>query len=222
MEELTALLESKEGGNDLIDKLIGLLDRQTDHKISPNVLLGILGLFNVLTIMSVVREAPHSGIRQVTGPGGSNGNPQAQDLNDTLSSLMNSQGGGQPDLMSLLGNLATKKKINPGLLLSLFSMLNQGGAGSSQNTQQGNQSAQAQAANPVPAQARYSGQSQEGQQSSAPAAEASDSPGQQKETLKNGNYQSTESNPGAEKKSPDDKHNSRHGFEGKRGIGQRS
>jgi len=61
LEDITALLGSRENEKDLIDKLISLLDRQTDHKISPNVLLGILGLFNVLTIMSVVRETPITG-----------------------------------------------------------------------------------------------------------------------------------------------------------------
>ncbi|WP_418790449.1 hypothetical protein [Phosphitispora sp. TUW77] len=134
MEEITSLLGSNDTGKDVIDKLISLLDRQTDHKISPNVLVGILGLFNVLTIMSVVRETPGSSIRQVTGTAGNADNAQAQALNDTLGSLMNSQGGGQTDLVSMLSNMAAKKKINPGLLLSLFNMLNQGGSGLNQNT----------------------------------------------------------------------------------------
>ncbi|MBU7006656.1 hypothetical protein [Phosphitispora fastidiosa] len=172
MEDITALLGSRENEKDLVDKLISLLDRQTDHKISPNVLLGILGLFNVLTIMSVVRETPGSGVRQVTDPVESNGDAQAQaqTLNDTLGSLMNSQGGGQPDLMGLLGNLASKKKINPGLLLSLFSMLNQGSAGANQNMPA--------EPNPGPAPASQS----------AAAAGVSAAPAQSTENSKTGDY----------------------------------
>jgi len=205
LEDITALLGSRENEKDLIDKLISLLDRQTDHKISPNVLLGILGLFNVLTIMSVVRETPGSSVRQVTGPEENNGNSQAQaqTLNDTLGSLMNSQGGGQPDLMGLLGNLAAKKKINPGLLLSLFSMLNQGSAEANQNLPP--------EANPGPAPASQS----------AAAAGTCAAPVQSKENSKTGDCESVESDPKTEKKTPDNEQNSGPGFERKRGIGLR-
>ena len=204
MEDITALLGSRENEKDLVDKLISLLDRQTDHKISPNVLLGILGLFNVLTIMSVVRETPGSGVRQVTGPVENNGNSQAQTLNDTLGNLMNSQGGGQPDLMGLLGNLASKKKINPGLLLSLFSMLNQGSDGANQNMPP--------EPNPGPAPASPS---------TAAAGVSAAAPAQSTEDSKTGDYKSVESDPKAEKKTPDNEQKSGPGFERKRGLGQR-
>ena len=210
MEELSALLESKDSGKDLIDKLIGLLDRQTDHKISPNVLLGILGLFNVLTIMGYVRENPDTGIKQVTGDTDNGGGTQGQALADTLSGLMKSQGGGQPDLMSLIGNLASKKKINPGLLLSLFNMLNQGGPAGNPNMTQPPSAQPEQKANQQSAQS--------GTQNNAPSPTA-----QQKEASSRPNDEiSKESQQTDEKKTPDAEQRPEQGLERKRGIGRRS
>ena len=125
MDDLSALLGSQDKGKDLVDKLIKLLDRQTDHKLTPNILLGFLGMFNILSIMSIVHGNTESGIREITGSseGGKEGS-ENQGLTEVLTSLMQGQGTGQPDLMGLLGGLASKKKINPNLLLSLFSMLN--------------------------------------------------------------------------------------------------
>lgn len=137
MDDLTALLGGQEKGKDLVDKLINLLDRQTDHKLTPNVLLGFLGLFNVLSIMSVVHGSVESGLKEITGSSEGDKSTGTQALTETLSSLMQGsgqglgpggQGSGQPDLLGLLGGLASKKKINPNLLLSLFSMLNNQGA----------------------------------------------------------------------------------------------
>lgn len=130
MDDLSSIFGPQDKGKDLVDKLVVLLDRQTDHKLTPHVLLGFLGLFNVLSIMSVVQGNLDGGIKEVAAPAeagdtGANG----QSLMDTLSGLMNNQGNGQPDLMGLLSNLASKKKINPTLLLSLLSMMNpQGGS----------------------------------------------------------------------------------------------
>lgn len=125
MDDLSALLGSQDKGTDLIDKLVKLLDRQTDHKLTPNILLGFLGMFNILSIMSVVHGDAESGIKEITGSSeGGKDSTGNQGLTEVLSSLMQGQGSGQPDLMGLLGGLASKKKINPNLLLSLFSMLN--------------------------------------------------------------------------------------------------
>lgn len=126
MDDLTSLLGGSLGkGNDLIDRLTVLLDRQTDHKLNPNMLFGFLGMYNLLSIVSMVRESSDQGIKEVTGSvDTSNTKPAEQSLMDGLSSLLNNQSGGQPDLMGLLGSMASKKKINPNLLLSLFSMLN--------------------------------------------------------------------------------------------------
>jgi hypothetical protein len=129
LDDLSALLGSQDKDKDLVDKLIKLLDRQTDHKVTPNTLLGFLGMFNILSIMSIVRGNAEPGIREITGSseGGKDG-PENQGLTEVLSGLMQGQGSGQPDLLGLLSGLASKKKINPNLLLSLFSMLNnQGG-----------------------------------------------------------------------------------------------
>lgn len=135
MDDLNALLGTQEKGKDLIDKLIVLLDRQTDHKLTPNILLGFLGLFNVLSIMSIVHGSGESGFKEITGSSEADKSVTGtQALTETLSSLMQGtgqgtgQGAGQPDLLGLLGGLASKKKINPNLLLSLFSMLNNQGA----------------------------------------------------------------------------------------------
>lgn len=125
MDDLSALFSSQDKGKDLIDKLMKLLDRQTDHKLTPNLLLGFLGMFNILSVMSIVHGNAESGIKEVTGSseGGKDGSG-SQGLTEVLSSLMQGQGSGQPDLLGLLSGLASKKKINPNLLLSLFSMMN--------------------------------------------------------------------------------------------------
>lgn len=134
MDDLSALLGSQDKGTELVDKMIKLLDRQTDHKLTPNILLGFLGMFNILSIMSVVHGNAESGIREITGSSdGGKDSTGNQGLTEMLSSLMQGQGSGQPDLMGLLSGLASKKKINPNLLLSLFSMLNnQAGAPANQ------------------------------------------------------------------------------------------
>lgn len=144
MDDLTELLNSQDKGKDLVDKLIKLLDRQTDHKLTPNILLGFLGMFNILSIMSIVHGNKESGIKEITGSSeGSKDGSGGQGLTEALSSLMQGQGsGGQQDLMGLLSGLASKKKINPSVLLSLFSMLNNQ-AGTPGN-QTGGQAAKAQ------------------------------------------------------------------------------
>jgi len=140
LKDLTTLLETRDKNNDLVEKFISLLDRQMDHRLSPNTLFGILGMFNLLSITSIVRDNLGSEIREVSGANDS-GNSAAQpsqSITDTLSSLMKTQGQGQPDLMSLLSGLASQKKINPGLLLSLMSMLNsQAGQGLGNTSSQG-------------------------------------------------------------------------------------
>ena len=123
MDDLTALLGSMDQNRDLIDKFMGLIDRQTDHKLGPHILLGFLGLFNVLTIMSLVHNHSGTDIKEVSGTGAGDANPTGQSVIDKLSGMLNTQSAGQPDLMGLLSGLASKKKINPNLLLSLFSML---------------------------------------------------------------------------------------------------
>lgn len=135
MDDLNALFGSQEKDNDLFEKLVKLLDRQTDHKMSPNVLFGFMGMFNLMSIMSLVKGNMDAGFKQVTGQEDT-GEAKAteQSVMNSLTSLLNSASGsgsgsgigsGQPDLLGLLGNVASKKKINPGLLLSLMSMLNQ-------------------------------------------------------------------------------------------------
>lgn len=122
MDELKALMGSLDRDRDLIDKLLNFLERQTDHKLSPHLLLGFLGLFNLLSIMNILHRGNGMGIKEV--PVSTESANAGQSTVDALSGLLKTQGAGQNDLMSLLGNLAGNKKINPGLLLSLMSMLN--------------------------------------------------------------------------------------------------
>ena len=122
MDELKALMGSLDKDRDLIDKLLSFLDRQTDHKLNPQFLLGFLGLFNLLSIMSVVNGSVKMGMKEVSGQ--SESGDAAQSVTDSLAGLLKSQGGAPNDLMGILGNLAGNKKINPGLLMSLMSMLN--------------------------------------------------------------------------------------------------
>lgn len=125
MDDLMSLLESKDKNVDLLDKLTNLLDRQTDHKMSPNILLGFVGLFNLLSILNLVHGTQGTEIKNVSSSSeGENPTTNAQSMVDTISGMMKGENAGQPDLMGLLGSLASKKKINPNLLLSLFSMLN--------------------------------------------------------------------------------------------------
>ena len=125
MDDLSSIFGSQEKGKDLVDKLVHLLDRQTDHKLTPHLLLGFLGMFNVLSIMTVVHSNGEIGVKEVSSQAETTDTGSNQSLMDTLGGLLKNQGtGGQPDLMGLLSSLASKKKINPNLLLSLFSMLN--------------------------------------------------------------------------------------------------
>jgi len=128
MDDLSSLLAGSGNNKDLVDKLVNLLDRQTDHKLSPHVLLGFVGLFNVLTIMNVVHSGLDEGIKEVRSADNETNTQAAQTPVDLIASLLKNQGSGSgsgtPDLMGLLGGLASKKKISPNLLLSLFSMLN--------------------------------------------------------------------------------------------------
>lgn len=141
MDDLAALLGSQDKSKDLVDKLMKLLDRQTDHKLTPNVLLGFMGMFNMLSIMSLVHGDADTGIKEISGTSeGSKAGAESQGLTEMLSSMMAGQGSGQPDLMGLLSGLASKKKINPNLLLSLFSMLNN--QAGTQAKQTGGQSAE--------------------------------------------------------------------------------
>lgn len=122
MDELKALMGSLDKDRDLIDKLLSFLDRQTDHKLGPHLLLGFLGLFNLLSIMSVVNGNVKTGMKEISGQ--AEGGDAAQNVADSLSGLLKSQGSAPNDLMGILGNLTGNKKINPGLLMSLMSMLN--------------------------------------------------------------------------------------------------
>lgn len=150
MEDLAALFGSQGKNNDLFDRLVKLLDRQTDHKMSPNVLFGFMGMFNLMSIMSLVNGNMDSGFKEIAGQT-DNTEPKSaeQSMLNSLTSLLNSgsgsssgsgsgSGSGQTDLMGLLGNVASKKKLNPGLLLSLLSMLNNQNQSSQQNTPPGN------------------------------------------------------------------------------------
>ncbi len=124
MDELTALIESTGKNRDLIDKMVTLLDRQTDHQLSPHVLLGFLGLFNLLSIMSVIHGDLRADLKEVSGSAECEStNAAGQTAADQLSGLLKSQGNGQLDLTKLLSSIAAKKKISPNLLLSLFSLL---------------------------------------------------------------------------------------------------
>lgn len=138
MDDLSSLFNSisSSGNNDLVDKMVKLLDRQTDHKLNPNILLGFMGMFNLMSIMSVVKSNTETGVREAIVPA-DNGQakPQEQSLADGLSSLLKG-GSGQPDLMGLLGNVASKKKMNPSLMLSLLSMLNNQSANQSSSSRE--------------------------------------------------------------------------------------
>jgi hypothetical protein len=131
LEELKNLLEPQAKDTDLVDRLLSLLDRQTDHRLSPHMLMGFLGLFNMLSIMSLIRGNQDTGIKQIGSSGAGEGEEQGLSAVENLANMLSAPGGGQPDLMGILGNVASKKKINPGLLLSLMSMLNSQGSTSS-------------------------------------------------------------------------------------------
>jgi len=143
MDELSALFKDRDNGQDLLDRLSVLLDRQTDHKLAPTMLLGYLGMFNLLSIMNFLQGSPEKNFKEIKEMPESVSKDESgvsKQVTDALTGLLSAQGtggaqgAGQPDLLGMLGSLASKKKINPTLLLSLFSMLNQAGGNTSSAT----------------------------------------------------------------------------------------
>ncbi len=171
MEDLKALFGSQEKNNDTFDNLVKLLDRQTDHKMSPNILFGFMGMFNLMSILSLVRGNLDTGFKEIPSQAeASESQVTEQSVVNSLTSLLKSasdSGSGsatsQPDLMGILGNVASKKKINPGLLLSLMSMLNSQNQNSQQSNKSNNESA-------VAAQKQTSSETEEAVEKKSPDA----------------------------------------------------
>ncbi len=112
-----------------IERLLSVLDRQTDNKVPPNMLLGYLGMMNLMSIMSLVQgeASANFNLPALTGDTMAAGGNENQ-LKDTISNLL---GGGAkstaPDLSGLL-NMVTgaggNKKLNPQMLLTLMNLAN--------------------------------------------------------------------------------------------------
>ncbi|MFZ5640703.1 MAG: hypothetical protein ACOY4Q_08430 [Bacillota bacterium] len=128
------------GEYSLLDRFIGILDRQTDAKLTPNQLMGFLSLFNLLGIINMVHGSAEAGLKDISTlanltslAGQTAKSPAGPALKDTLMGLL---GGAQnqsgPDLGGLLNMVGGNKKINPQLLLTLMNLLSsQVGSGKS-------------------------------------------------------------------------------------------
>lgn len=113
------------------EKLLAVLDRQSDDKLNPNLLLGYLGMVNLMSIMSMVHSTMDSGIGQLPA---SSGIPvelpkslaDENNLKNTINNLMGKAGNnsGNPDISNLLGMVGGNKKLNPQLLLTLMNLMN--------------------------------------------------------------------------------------------------
>lgn len=119
------------GESSLHDKFVGILERQTDAKLTPNQLLGFLSLFNMMGILNLL-QGGDAGVRDVSNlanltslAGKAAKSPEGSALKDTLMGLLG--GGGQnqsgPDIGSLLNMVGGNKKINPQMLLTLLNLL---------------------------------------------------------------------------------------------------
>ena len=135
--------------NSLLDRFFGILERQTDAKLTPTQLLGFLGLFNLLGIMNLVHGSTGSGIKDVSTLASLSAlaekatkSPDAPALKDALMGLLGGQNQSGPDLGGLLNMIGGNKKINPQMLLTLMSLMNSqsGGAKSDHSAAKANNS----------------------------------------------------------------------------------
>lgn len=119
------------GDNSLLNRFVGILERQTDDKLTPNQLMGFLSLFNMLSILNLVHGAD-AGIRDVSAldkltslAGQAARTPEGSALKDTLMGLLGGQNQSGPDIGGLLNMVGGgNKKINPQMLLTLLNLLN--------------------------------------------------------------------------------------------------
>lgn len=119
------------GEYSLLDKFVGILDRQTDTKLTPNQLLGFLSLFNMLGVLNLIQGSGEAGLRDVSTLANLTSlankaakSPEAPALKDTLMGLLGGQNQSNSDLGSLLNMVGGNKKINPQMLLTLMNLLN--------------------------------------------------------------------------------------------------
>lgn len=141
MDDLASLFGTKDSGKDLVDKFTVLLEKQTDHKVSPGVLFGLMGLYNLMSIISIAKQDMSQGLKSVHQEAAPPESDQASgSIMDALSTLTSQGSSGTPDLMGMLSGLASKKKINPAMLLSLLSLMNKqtGNSSGSQSAAAGN------------------------------------------------------------------------------------
>lgn len=130
------------GEYSLLDRFIGILDRQTDAKLTPNQLIGFLSLFNLLGTLDMVHGSAKAGIKDIsnlanlTSLVSQTAKPDAEPaLKDMLMGILGTQNQSGPDLGGLLNMVGGNKKINPQMLLTLMNLLNlQSGAGKSEHT----------------------------------------------------------------------------------------
>ncbi|GAB4258377.1 MAG: hypothetical protein Kow00111_04200 [Thermincola ferriacetica] len=112
-----------------LDKLLALLDRQTDNRLHPNLLVGYLGLVNLMSIMSFIHAAEQNtglALPALNDAESTSVTGDEKNLKNAITSLMNSAGAGSggPDLSSLFNMMGGNKKPNPQMLLTLMNLMN--------------------------------------------------------------------------------------------------
>lgn len=119
------------GDNSLLERFVGILERQTDAKLSPNQLMGFLSLFNNLSALNLVQGSADAGIKDLSAlnkltslAGQAAKTTEGSALKDSLMGLLGSQNQSGSDLGGLLNMVGGNKKINPQMLLTLLNLLN--------------------------------------------------------------------------------------------------
>jgi hypothetical protein len=138
------------GEYSLLDRFISILERQTDAKLTPNQLMGLLSLFNLLGTLDIVHGSGKAGIKDIsnlanlTSLVSQTSKPPAEPaLKDMLMGILGTQNQSGPDLGGLLNMVGGNKKLNPQLLLTLMNLLSyQAGSGKSDKHTAKNDAAQ--------------------------------------------------------------------------------
>lgn len=119
------------GDHSMLDKFITMLDRQTDTKLTPVQLMGMLSLYSLLGILDLMRGTADTGIKDISAlaslsslAGKAAKSPEGPAIKDALMGLLGGQNQSGSDLGALLNMVGGNKKINPQMLLTLMSLLN--------------------------------------------------------------------------------------------------
>jgi hypothetical protein len=141
-----------------VDKLLSLFNIQSQEQLEPNKMITILGLLNLLNIVSVSEgDSPanlSSLVNNTQAAGGGNSGINSQQVNQLLQSLNNNQaqnntnpaGEGVLDNNSAVSNVLNMlntqgnnnngtKGLDPSLLLKLMNLINQVRGGSGEEAQ---------------------------------------------------------------------------------------